>query len=372
MVILHIGIDSPFIDIAYHIFEEVNPSNNEFIFIGEKRNFVYIKETPVKLISKKLYLSKNFAESLGKYDMIIFHYLDDLKLQIIPNIPFNVKIVWIGWGADYYDLITNHNKKKLFLPLTKSLYEKNSKKFNNIIKIIKINHFFNKTNKNEIVNQIDYFSPVLFEDYELIKKVLPHFKPKYIPWNYGSLEDDLIKGFENYSISGNNILVGNNATYENNHLDAFEFLSRINTDKRMIISPLSYGNPIYRDDIIKYGKIYWGDRFIPLVDFLPIEDYNKIIGSCSVVIMDHIRQQALGNIISMMYFGAKIFLNENSPVFHFFKKEGALIFSIEELESEMEKRLNDSQIEHNRCVLLKYWGRKKILANTRSLIDTVI
>ncbi len=48
-------------------------------------------------------------------------------------------------------------------------------------------------NIEKVFNKIDYFSPVLYEDYLLVKNKFKNFKPKYIDWNYGTLEDDLIK-----------------------------------------------------------------------------------------------------------------------------------------------------------------------------------
>jgi len=372
-MILHIVVDDKFIDNAYTVFEEASPGNNIFLLVGEKGNFVYIKETPIKIVSKQMFLSKSFAKSLVKFDMVIFHGMTNLNLKLITKIPEGVKLVWIGWGFDYYDLITKGDESKLFLPFTKKLFDKNTKKnlypiMGKIKKMVIKTLIGSKNKKLEIINRIDYFSPVLYEDYELIKKVLPNFKPKYISWNYCN---DLITGIENFSISGNNILIGNSATYENNHLDAFKILSTITINDRMIISPLNYGNPVYRDHIINSGKLYWGNMFVPIVDFMPIEKYIGFISSCSVVIMNHLRQQAVGNINIMMYLGAKIFLNKESPVYYFFKKEGAYVFAIDELESEINARLNDSQIEHNRSIVMKCFGRETNLGETSKLIDCV-
>ena len=66
-MILHIVVDDKFIDNAYTVFEEASPGNNIFLLVGEKGNFVYIKETPIKIVSKQMFLSKSFAKSLVKF-----------------------------------------------------------------------------------------------------------------------------------------------------------------------------------------------------------------------------------------------------------------------------------------------------------------
>ena len=40
---------------------------------------------------------------------------------------------------------------------------------------------------------------------------------------------------------------------------------------------------------------------------------------CDTLIFNHIRQQGVGNIITLGYLGAKIYLNKKSPVFEFYK-----------------------------------------------------
>ena len=235
--------------------------------------------------------------------------------------------------------------------------------------------YYGKIQKTEMINRINYFSPVLYEDYALVRKSIPDLKPKFLSWNYGSLEDDLIFGYENASVSGNNILIGNSATYENNHLDAFELLAKLVLSDKKIIVPLSYGNTRYRDIVSKRGKKLWGDSCIPIADFMPIQDYVNLVKSCSVVIMNHIRQQALGNIAIMMHLGATVFLRKQNPIYGFFKEEGAHIYAFDDLINNHELiniRLSNSEVEANRTILRKHWSRDAIHVKTRNLIKRVM
>lgn len=371
MKILHIINDEKFIDTAYRLFEAVSPGNNQFLLISESSTITYIKETPVKLISKKKLLDAAFLNTLTHYDMVVLHYLDNIKLQLLACTPQNVKFVWLGWGADYYYLIYT-NPSELLKPLTQHIYYKHRKPI--IIRIITkvIRELLSsKISKSEVINKVSYFAPVLLEDYQLVKNALPNFKPQFLSWNYGTLEDDLIKGLEKVSISGDNILLGNSATYSNNHFDSLELLKNISLSGRKIYCPLSYGNSNLKKDIITRGKRLHGENFIPVTDFMPIEQYVQLISSCSIVIMNHLRQQALGNIVIMMYLGAKVFIDKQNPIYSFFKKEGAFVYSLDDFISEHPHRLDMVSVEQNRHILQRHWSRKVILEKTRLLIETV-
>jgi len=374
-MILHLAFDSKFIDIAFDNFEKVYYKKNELIIVSTKNKTKYIKYAKYSVISIFELISKNFAKKIEYYDFVVLHSLTSGFMKLILNSNKKVKFIWIGWGYDYYNLIVN-GSNNLLLPKTLEISDKcrgiDKLKFHIILKKIIYRILFGVINSTQVYSRIDYFAPVLEEEYEMIKKINKNFTPKYINWNSGTLEDHFLVGFEQLTINGNNILLGNSDTDTNNHIDTFEILERLILDEQKIIVPLSYGNITYREEVIKIGKIKLGDKFMPLVDFLPFKEYNKLIASCSVVIMNHLRQQALGNIIVMMYLGAKVFLNIQNPVYSFFKEKGAIVFSIDDLNNdELNSRLIDSQIEKNRKVLEDHWGRDKIYDKTRQLINII-
>lgn len=369
-MILHIVQDDKFIDMAYRAFERALPNANEFVIIGKKQPLKYIKETPIRFVGILELLTRKFAGTLKKYDFVVVHWLDEDKMRLVSQADKDVKFLWVGWGADYYDLICEY--EKLLKPLTLGLFkELTGQRCGRIKRSIKA-LFFKKRNVRKIVNRINFFSPVLYEDYELIKKNDPDFTPIYIPWNYGSLEDDLLRGVENGFVSGNNILAGNSATFTNNHIDVFEHIKKLNLKDRKIICPLSYGDNDYKDHVVSRGKDMFSEDFIPLCEFMNMQDYLKILSSCSFAVMGHIRQQAGGNIVSMLHLGAKVFFYPESPMYRFFKKEDAFVYEIKDMERELNSQLNGGQIEHNRKILRKYWGRNASQCRTKELIKSVL
>jgi hypothetical protein len=88
--------------------------------------------------------------------------------------------------------------------------------------------------------------------------------------------------------------------------------------------------------------------------------------------MNHLRQQALGNITVMMFYGAKIFLNKKNPAYTFYKNLGAVIFSIDELNNEsLNIGLTTQEIEKNRKILLDNFNKDTMLKKTKQLIKIV-
>jgi hypothetical protein len=376
--ILHIVPDEKFTDAIFNIFEAVNPGDNKILVITNATEFKYIKKAPASTISSFAILWQRFAKSLAIYDIVFIHCLSSMNLFLIAESPVATKFVWCGWGADYYDLITKGDRTALLKPHTKTLFNTHQKS-KEICLLDRVKQFtkrvlgYKDVNKIKVINdRISYFAPVVFEDYELVQKSIPSFRPQYISWNCGTLEDDLIKDYKNIVVSGENILLGNSASYENNHLDAFDLMKKQKLDGRKIIAPLNYGDTLYGEIISSQGKQCFGENFVSLVDFLPIDQYLEVLKSCSYVVMNHLRQQAMSNIIIMLYMGAKVFLDANNPVYRFFKKQDASIFALEDIESHLGTKLKIQEIEKNRDILRSHWRREIILNKTRNMIDAVM
>lgn len=373
-MILHLVPDDKFIDMAFFAFERVASGGNDFVMIGKSRNLKYIKHAPIKFVPLIEVLSGKFAKGMARYDFVVIHWLDGLAKYIVRTAPENTKFVWIGWGGDYYCYL----QKNLYLPMTEKIVA-------NLHNTIPKSNFKGRVKeyiKNKVIfraikdigdvcKNIKYFAPVLREDYHLLADELECFKRlQYVDWNYGTLEDHFV-GDQAISVNGGNILIGNSATPENNHLEAFHLIKDLDLHGRQIICPLSYGNYEYAKAVIDAGKRLFGSKFMPLTDFVHIDAYRELLSGCSIVIMNHLRQQALGNIVIMMHVGAKIFLNQNNPVYAFFRNRGAVIFTTNELGSaSINHSLTDHEISKNRAILKAHWSREVILRKTRDLIRT--
>jgi len=375
--ILHFVIDDKFTNHAIQTFKNINSVNEFWLLTENEKEFKYVNNSAVKMISFLSFFNDFTRNDLNKYDIYIFHSMSKKFLRMIEILNKDKKVIWIGWGYDYYtNLILGGNFNKLLLNQTKKCYNSNFfiKKPNlkSYLFLLPIISWLFRLKLCYDYRSISYFCPVLKEEYNIIKKRNLFFRPKFGSWNYGSLENNLLPNKSAEIIIENNILIGNSASVTNNHLDIFSIIAGFNNIiERQILVPLSYGDVKYEKFIKEKGISIFGEKISFLNDFVSIDEYFKLVNKCGNVIMPHLRQQGLGIIIMMMFYGAKIFLFQSNPLYNFFKKENVIIFSIEELIKNpdlLDLNLSMSDIEINRAMLRKYWSHENIMTRTNDLL----
>lgn len=380
--IVHVAFDSIFINIAYNSFEQVYPKCND-VFIFTKKPWVYIKKNDVFIEKKKSeLLTISFFSSLKKYDVIVLHSLANFMIPLVL-MSKNKKVIWLGMGYDYYSRTFSSDTLDvgLYLEKTKKLIMEDASSA--VTKCSVKSYLTRKVNSvlgseflfKLALSRIDVFSPALPIEYDMLKnKFNVKSFPAYSPWNYGNLEKDLIRNLMGKEISGGWILLGNSASHTNNHIEAIDILSKLDLSSLnyKIVTPLSYGDKCYADKIKDYGKDKFGDDFYPIEEFMSIDRYTELLQQCGFVIMNHVRQQAMGNIIIMMYLGAKIFLRPESATYKFFKSLGAIIYSIEDLRENKNlivTKLEFHEVIKNKKILSSYFSEDADFKKTKSLIE---
>jgi hypothetical protein len=221
---------------------------------------------------------------------------------------------------------------------------------------------------------VDFFSAPVPDDHSVVGKMLGRrFRAQYAQINYASVDRTFAPGTSDPL--GDNVLIGNSASATNNHADVLRALAKLDLGHRKIICPLSYGDARYRDAVVRYGnKLFGPHRFHALVDFVPLQDYNALVCSCGTAFMGHRRQQAVGNICTLLYAGAKVFLNENSTVYRFFKRNGAFVFGLRDLTRDRHgvfMPLSQEQTARNREMLAAHWSDEVVRGNVRYLLNEV-
>jgi hypothetical protein len=382
MKILHLATDDKFLDQAFPVFEKVFPNANDVIVFAPQKPLRYVKLTPNYIAtSRSSFFNKKpklVQENYQNYDLIVFHSLEPSIYPELQSIPSETPTVWLGWGFDYYsDLLSDI---PLFLEKTKtlsiSLSGKNlRRRVSSLVKAI-IRALRMPTVKIKAIERISIFAPVLPSEYDLVaqSRKWKHF-PEFVAWNYGTMEDNFVKGFEGASITGNAILVGNSATFTGNHIEALDLLHQFGVQGRQIIAPLSYGNKQYAQKLTEVGNSYFGDNFEPLMDFMPIEEYVASIKKCGYVIMNHVRQQAVGNIVIMLYLGARVFIRQENPGYAFFKNMGVSLSTVQELEVNpalLQTPLSEDERESNRKFVSDYWSRDRAYERTKKLVEKAL
>lgn len=373
--ILHLATDDKFIDQAIRLFERELPGQN-FLFVHSKGAPKNIKSPIHGSVSRASVLTGGLAEDASGYALVVLHSLDPAWWRIVLSLPTGLPVLWLGWGFDYYDLL-GKECGDLLLPATRAWVGQGEMGDGLTVKLKRgIRCLFFGVDKKKVIERIDYFAPVLPEEYDLVKGAVDWDRfPQQVVWNYGSLEEDLVRGFLDGRVTGHNLLVGNSASPTNNHIDLFRALSGQVSSHRKIIAPLSYGNPVYREIVLQEGQGVFSEVFFPLVDFMPLEQYVQTLLSCGFAVMNHVRQQALGNIIILLYLGAKVFLRQESPVYEHFRKQGMVLFTVQELERDfgmLDEGLDLVSMEANRQLIIRYWSAAVARQKTVRLLEQIL
>ncbi|NBU81514.1 MAG: hypothetical protein EBS55_07695, partial [Flavobacteriaceae bacterium] len=342
--IIHIFNDDKFIDPTIKLFEEVIPGQSIYFVIKKNgESFTFVKFPLAYSIDLDIQSSKmefiNFINSNSNH-VVFIHALDHYKQNIVLNISPSITKVWFIWG---YDLYGNWKllKNNIYLSETKSFLNlKSNLKFKLInnsftFYLFQNQELMNKVNKNiaRVLNNafntefyraaklFDFVVPVVPSEFKIIQRM--NLKAKFLPFTYGCIEDLLGDKIDKTVINQPNILIGNSADPSNNHVEVFLKLSLLDLKDSKVYVPLSYsGSESYVNFVLKRGHELLGNRFYPLIDFIPLVKYNEILLSCGTLIFNHVRQQGLGNIIVLGCLGAKVFLNNKSPIYSYYNSIG--------------------------------------------------
>lgn len=362
--ILHIGTDEKFLNAVEFTYERAFPGKNLiYITLSHKGAPIkHIKASDNFIFGDFSNHSKNEIIEMSKtFDYIILHGLDKFKSQVFFESTQKEKFVLSVWGAEIYN--------NPYVLGTDLFGPKTLKKFNNKL-VFKLKNVFRPIYYKLIHRSLDNFNGQLKviknitmiagqppEDFMFLKaRNLVNDRVKYFFYSYYPFEYIFKDNLELQS-EGSNILLGNSASATNNHLEIIDILSQFNLGSSKIFVPLSYGDKNYAKAIIKTGKTKLKEHFVGMTEYMPLSEYNKTVSSCSVVIMNHYRQQAVGNIVAMLLMGAKIYLDERNTVYHYLKRIGCFVYSISK-DLKVENKdvfapLTQTERLHNRKIITK-------------------
>ena len=358
-MILHLVTDEKFTDYAIKQFYSVG-NDSEFILIPSNgiMDCVTLIDK-VKIINNGSQEYYNLINNLNRYKTIIFHgmHWGNWQTTILESVPKNIKVAWVFWGGDLYAR-SDFKYKKLGILTTL---------ISNARNVIKRNKQNNEWEIPRLLfKRIDYCLTDELEEYLFAKNELVN-EMQFHWYNYYSLEETLGDLISKKSI-GRDIVIGNSATIECNYFDILLKVKTLNFKNRNIILPLSYGKPWIRNLVSKLGKIFFKDC-ISLCSFLKRNEYNSILLNCNIMIMAHYYPQAQGNIITGLWLGMKVYLSNKNMTYHYFKRIGCYVYSIENDLKRSNKELyepeTEEKIRHNRQIL-SYWYSKENMKKRNS------
>lgn len=361
--IIHCIIDEKFFNGIIDVFDYIQGDyHHHYVFFPEGKqpsSFRYLRY-PERIAV----VDRNFALDYihqNPCDILILHNLSAFPIEDLAKVKQRIKIVWLAWGYDLYAPFKGHRPFipiNQFLPLTQAAI--NSDLYDRCYRFLKRVrwHLLSYDKKvEEGVSRIDYFSGVIPWEYEMMQKN-SFFHAKKVSFTYFDMRPYATEEHLSTSLEkGKNILVGNSAGNTNNHIDIMEQLSRIDIGDKKVIMPLSYaGSENYVNKVIAAGQKYFGNQFVPLNKFMPQEEYQKIIASCSYAVYGIERQQALGNIWLALWNGLTVFMSKNSPLYSHLHQQGYHLFTIQDDLQRIhdDYQLTYSEVIENRRTLLSH------------------
>jgi dTDP-N-acetylfucosamine:lipid II N-acetylfucosaminyltransferase len=337
MKILHIMHLEKFIPpFIKFINENFDPNNHLFVIKGKPRsdygmdlniNNVFWLDGELKIVE--------FKEYLYKAKKIILHGLwIDEALGLLAIQPWLLKkSYWVMWGGDFY-----------FPEIQSDLRKYIVKNVRNVIAYVD--------------GDVEYIKKYYKADPKRLYKCFMYLSNIFNESKYENCQK--IKKDEVW------ILVGNSAYDTNRHEFAFNKLSKIGLKDSKIIVPLSYGDPEYRDKILKIGKEIFGNNFYPLLDFIPYEDYLNILYNIDIALFAHNRQQGIGNLIQLLGLGKKVYLNPETSQWKLCQNLGIKVYDINR---DIDLTMNSEELENNKSIVKEVFSFKNLKAQLREIFD---
>lgn len=355
---LHLMYDEKIINRTIQYFEEALPNCNKYIILlrfGKSPQYV---KTQAPFVIYTTYGSKDFWKAVGDvkvYTNIIYHYLGDELVDFTLKIPKTEHITWIVWGGDLCTELLQYKGLELYAYPEEVSVGRRERLFPFIYRMIR------KKKLKEREMAIARIGNLCVEDCDsqLLAKYMPHLRFNRREFFYYPVEDMLASSLIGHESSGDNIFVGNSASYTNNHRKVFELLSQHELGNRKVIVPLSYGPS--KDLVLKYGNKLLGRNFFPLTEFVSLDVYNKMMVGANMFIYGNYRQEAWGNIAVALYLGAVVVMDSQNLFMKQLVDTGFVVFPMEDLEHLLNYKLSTEEKNRNRNLINKLYSKPRML-----------
>lgn len=321
-------ITNPFIDFINKNFDN---ENHEFVIVNDTTppSEIMKNKNVTAIDIRKRDDFKSLINRMRKSDKIIFHSIYPLttlhliKLVLKPSI-LN-KSFWAIWGGDLY----RYAGKKLDV----------KKRFK---------YHINKMFISRLAGIITH----IYGDYELAKKLYGTSAKYYYSFMYPS--NTFKNHTANYKKSGKknvyHVQVGNSADPTNNHIEILEKLRKYKDRNIEIFCPLAYGSIKYKEKVIKLGSEIFGDKFKAITEIVPYNEYLNYLSKIDIAIFNHKRQQAIGNITTLLGLGKKVYIREEITTWKFCTDHDLKVYSsngnFEDIFVEMDDEIKQMNIKN--------------------------
>lgn len=303
--------------------------------------------------------------------MVVLYDLDFAKSYIANRLPSSVIVVWRFFGYELYEKMPEYVfSEQTIKAIAEQKTEYNFLYFRHKLALL-YNYICSRTTRRAefekaAFNRADYFYGVSEKEFEFLKKFWPHLPPflqlSYTPYTK-------INKFRKKE--SNLIIIGNNRSAYNNHLDIIELIKQSSEkSKYQFLMLFNYGqiDPYAKAVRVKAAEV---KEIEVLEDFLPVENFNNLYSEAEALVINGHIQMALANIFQAIRSNTKVYLNEKNIIMDSLKEDGFLIFSINDFVSDLDAHktnLTEDEVLHNQSQLIKVAAKYNIQEFHNSLL----
>lgn len=335
-------------------------------FINLNNKTIYKDERAV-YVKKNILAYRQIACELKDVQKIVFYPFDYVAayfLREFRQYHHTKDVSWVFWSYEFY-----HRPDKYLLLLDTfsfKFYKRNQtvkgrirNNFAVIAKKILQIPVFNLKLLEDGYRQINTFYSFLAEDFTNVYFEMNNPHCNYRPISFMSIEQ-ITTGLNTKPLT-NKIMIGHAAMLTANHAEIIQHLSRMGIRNNLFI-PLEYGDDEYKKRISQLAENLFPKQVEFLENRLSLKEYYEKLSDIGYAVFNFREQEALGNIIFLLWNGAKVFLREESTVFRQMKKWGISVFSISKdlYASELQKLLSLDDIIKNKKILETLFSEQSV------------
>ena len=267
----------------------------------------------------KIEKMKHLYRALKEADVVLWHgliYPGRFMLFLAANPAFLRKSVWVMWGIDLYNWKREGNSLRN--------------------KVINYLNFYCRCHMKAAV-------ALLPTDKEYFQEQFSNKIPCYVtPY---PISEESFRSMEHYRNSKPRkngkvfIQVAHNAHTFNNHIEILESLLPFKDENIKLFLPLSYGNDwhtssaSYVRGISKFLADNFPHKACNIYKLMPQVEYTEFLWNMDIAIFNAKRQNALGNVLKLLYMGNKVFMTSDGPLYAFFQEKGIPICDTKKISS---------------------------------------
>ncbi|MGV1060033.1 TDP-N-acetylfucosamine:lipid II N-acetylfucosaminyltransferase [Clostridium perfringens] len=288
------------------------------------------------------------SKTINKANKIILHGIFNNKILIALTLqPWILKkSYWVIWGGDLYCYNARNKSLKC-----------------------KINEFF----RRRVIKNLGGVITHIKGDYELVKNWYGFKGKYYYSFMYISnvyKEYVINSEFKEEKESKVIVQIGNSADPSNSHLEVLEKLKEYK-GKIEIICPLSYGDMNYKNLVISKGKEIFKEDFKPIIKFLQFDEYLQILNTVDVAIFNHKRQQAVGNITTLLGMGKKVYIRDDITTWKFCEEHNLKVYKVNDIEINILENMDYTDILSNISNIKEQFSLEKLIMTQKNIFDDI-